>query len=113
MSATVFHADLLAAGGDLQPDSILSRTLLDDEHLKVILFGFAAGQELSEHTASMPAVIHVLEGTGRLTLGEQAQAAGPGTWVYMPAWLKHSVQAETPMRMLLSLVRGGQRPGPG
>jgi len=33
---------------------ILSRTLFNDEKLKVVLFGFAQGEELSEHTASIP-----------------------------------------------------------
>ncbi len=30
--------------------------------LKVILVGFAQAEELSEHTASMPAVLHFLQG---------------------------------------------------
>ena len=39
-------------------DGTLSRTVFNDERLKVILFGFSAGQELSEHTASSPAIMH-------------------------------------------------------
>ena len=43
------------------PDKgILSRTLFNDDRLKVVLFGFAQAEELSEHTASMPAVLHFL-----------------------------------------------------
>jgi len=45
-----FIADLRAEA-QVPPDGILSRTLHNDEQLKVVLFGFAAGQELSEHTA--------------------------------------------------------------
>jgi hypothetical protein len=34
--------------------------LHNDERVKAVLFGFAQGEELSEHTASMPAVLHLL-----------------------------------------------------
>ena len=44
------------------PDKgILSRTLYNDDRLKAVLFGFGQGEELSEHTASMPAVSHFLQ----------------------------------------------------
>jgi quercetin dioxygenase-like cupin family protein len=102
-----YFADLTAETGQVPDDSILSRTLYADDQMKVILFGFAAGQELSEHTASMPAILHILEGRARLTLGGESQQAGPGTWVRMPAWLKHSLLAETPVVMLLLLLQGG------
>ena len=35
-------------------DGILSRTVFQDDKVKVVLFGFAVGQELSEHTAAKP-----------------------------------------------------------
>jgi quercetin dioxygenase-like cupin family protein len=103
-----YFADLIQEMGEVAPDSIVSRTLYSDETLKVILFGFAPGQELSEHTASMPAVIHILEGKARLTLGGDARAAGPGTWARMPAGMPHSVHAETRVVMLLLLLREGE-----
>lgn len=98
--------------GDLQgqlekipDDSIISRTLFRDDNLKGVLFGFAAGQELSEHTASTPAVLHILEGHGRLTLGEENREAKPGAWVYLQPNLPHSLYAETPLVMLLLLIK--------
>lgn len=103
-SSTVRIEDLSAALPEIPPDSIVSRTFYTDEQLKAILFGFAPGQELSEHTAARPAVIHFLQGTARLTLGGQETTARPGTWVHMPAHLPHSVHAETPVVMLLYLV---------
>ena len=57
------------------PDKgILSRTLLNDDRLKAVAFGFAQGEELSEHTASMPAVLHFLRGEAALTLGFVTEA---------------------------------------
>jgi quercetin dioxygenase-like cupin family protein len=88
------------------PDKgILSRTLFNDGRLKVVLFGFAQGEELSEHTASMPAVLHFLRGEATVTFGDDRHEAKPGTWVHMPTGLRHSIQAKTPVVMLLMLVK--------
>ncbi len=83
--------DLLAQLPDIPPDSIVSRTFYSDDRIKAILFGFAAGQELSEHTAARPAILHFLQGEARLTLGS-------------PPHLPHSVYAETTVVMLLTML---------
>jgi quercetin dioxygenase-like cupin family protein len=105
MATTYTHFSDL--GKEVQPPDkgILSRTLYSDDRLKVVLFGFAQGEELSEHTASMPAVLHFLQGEARLTLGDDTLEARPGTWVHMPTGLRHSIQAKTPVVMLLLLVK--------
>jgi quercetin dioxygenase-like cupin family protein len=94
-------------GAELVPpaEGILSRTLHADDRLKVVGFGFAAGEELSEHTAQMPAVMHFVSGEASLTLGDDQHEAVAGTWVYMPAKLRHSVRAKTPVAMLLLLLK--------
>jgi quercetin dioxygenase-like cupin family protein len=89
---------------DIPEDSIVSRTVYSDDDIKVILFGFAPGQELSEHTAAKPAILHFLRGEAALTLGDEACAAGPGTFVRMEPHLPHSVKAETEVVMLLTLL---------
>jgi quercetin dioxygenase-like cupin family protein len=100
-----YIADLLTQIPDIPPDSIVSRTFYQDEQIKAILFGFAAGQELSEHTASQPAVLHILQGKADLTLGDDAIEAETGAWVHMPPRLPHSLYAKTPVLMLLLLFK--------
>ena len=51
-------ADLREA--EFARDAIVSKSLVENDHHKIILFTLAAGQELSEHTASVPASIHIL-----------------------------------------------------
>ena len=91
----------------LPPDGTLSRTIHQDDHLKAVLFGFAAGQELSEHTAATPAVMHFLSGEADVTLGSDPIAAGPGCWIHMPPHTPHSIRAKTPVVMLLLLLKSG------
>jgi quercetin dioxygenase-like cupin family protein len=88
------------------PDKgILSRTLFNDDRLKTVIFAFGQGEELAEHTASMPAILHFLQGEAKLTLGDDAVEAKPGTWVHMTKGLRHSIQAKTPVVMLLLLMK--------
>lgn len=89
---------------EVPQDGTLSRTVYSDSTVKVVLFGFDAGQELSEHTAARPALLSIISGEGTLTLGGETVAARPGTWVHMPAGLHHSVRAATPLVMQLVLL---------
>lgn len=104
-SPYAYIADLQQEIPEIPTDSIVSRTLHNDDDVKVILFGFAAGQELSEHTAAMPAMLCFVQGEADLTLGQDALSAQPGTWTHMPPHLPHSIVAKTPVVMLLLLFK--------
>lgn len=95
----------LAKHQTLPEDGILTRTVLDDDRCKVVLFSFSQGQTLSEHTASMPAVLHFVTGSATLTLGQETLDAEPGTWVHMPAQMPHTICTKTPVVMLLTLFK--------
>lgn len=86
-------------------DGTLSRTLHSDDNIKVVLFGFAAGEELSEHTASMPAIIQIIKGKASLVIDGEAVSGMPGAWIHMAAKAPHSVKAESPLVMLLTLLK--------
>lgn len=105
MKPYLYLADLAKETPEVPGQSILSRTFFEDEQMKAILFAFAPGQELSEHTASHPAILHFVRGEADLTLGGQEHKAGPGTWVHMEPNLTHSIKARTPVQMLLLLFK--------
>ncbi len=87
-------------------NGILSQTLHGDERSKVILFGFAAGQELSAHTAPYPATLLFLKGDAKLKLGAEEQEATEGTFVYMPPYMEHGIKAHNEVVMLLTMIKG-------
>ena len=103
--AHTFIQNLVEQVPDIPADSIISRTVFSNEQLKAILFAFAAGQELSEHTSAQTAILHFLQGEADLTLGEETMTAQAGTWAHMPPHLPHSIYAKTPVFMLLLLVK--------
>lgn len=107
LEANIVIDDLGALVADISEDSILSRTVYKDDGVRVILFGFAKGETLSEHTSSFPAILHFLEGEALVTLGHEAKKARPGMWIHMPAHLPHSISAQTEVKMLLMMLVSG------
>lgn len=100
----------LNAKTEFADEGIVSKTLVEEPFTKVILFGFAKGQSLSEHTASMPAVMHFLSGTGKVLLGETWHDASPGSWFFLQPGLNHAIQAEEDLVMLLTMFRSWGAP---
>ena len=84
---------------------IVSRVLRNDERLKVVLYGLAAGHAMSPHAAPFPAMLYFVEGEAILTLGEETMPVGMGAFTQMPANLKHAIVANTPVLMLLVIVK--------
>jgi quercetin dioxygenase-like cupin family protein len=107
MDATVIQDDL-HADASVPENGIISRTLHSDDHMKVVLFGFDLGQELSEHTASVPATIHILTGQAEVCIGADRREASAGFWAWMPANMPHSIVARTKTVMLLYMVKAAR-----
>jgi quercetin dioxygenase-like cupin family protein len=105
MDPYTYLADLPGMLPDVPQDSILSRTVFTDGQMKAVLFRFAAGEELSEHTSTQTAILYFVEGEADVTLGGDAVEARPGTWIHMPPRLEHSIRARTPVTMLLMMIQ--------
>jgi quercetin dioxygenase-like cupin family protein len=86
------------------PRGIHSQTLSSGGGVELVLFGFAAGEGLSEHTSARAAIIHVLSGEGDLSVGGDQHRAAAGTWVRMPPRMEHAIVARTPLVMALYLL---------
>jgi quercetin dioxygenase-like cupin family protein len=88
---------------EIPPDSIISKTIYKSENHKVILFGFSPGQELSDHTSSANAIIHIVRGKGVIKVAGDTISAVEGTWIHMKPEIPHSVNALSDLYMLLYL----------
>ena len=104
MTETPHIVENLMAEVSPPPHGILSLTIHDGDGLRLVLFGFATGEELSEHTAARPAVVHVLTGDADVTVGELRRSLGPGAWIHMPASTSHSIRATSPLTIALYLL---------
>jgi quercetin dioxygenase-like cupin family protein len=98
--------DLLKSMSAVPEDSIVSKVIAKGERLDVTLFGFASGQELTEHTSPYRAIIQVLAGQAHISLGQDTVTAEAGAWINMPPNLAHSLKANSQFVMLLTLIKG-------
>jgi quercetin dioxygenase-like cupin family protein len=103
-SIPVFIPDLRQALR-IPEKGMASRILQNDEQLKVVLFGFAAGHEMSLHAAAMPTILYFVEGEATLTLGAETMRVRTGAFAHMPSHLKHAIVADAPVLMLLIMVK--------
>jgi len=84
-------------------NGIVSRTVFHTANCRVVLFGFAAGQELSEHTSTQHALVQILSGECEFFLAGKPHQLKTGDLLYMPPNLPHAACATQPFSMLLTL----------
>ena len=89
---------------EAQPGQIVSRTLAQNRAVSVTLFAFAQGEEISTHDSIGDAMVTVLEGTGRFTVGGKEHFCHAGEVLVMPATVPHAVYAPEPFKMMLTVV---------
>jgi len=92
------------------PNGIVSRTLMRTPTMRVVLFGFAEGQELTEHTSTQHALIQILSGECEFTLAGVTRQLKAGAMLYMPPNLPHAVRATQQFSMLLTLSAPALQP---
>jgi quercetin dioxygenase-like cupin family protein len=95
----------LPAETQFAPNGIVSRTLLRTNTTRVVLFGFAEGQELTEHTSTQNALIQILSGECEFFLAGKPHPLHAGDLLFMPAHLPHAVRASKQFSMLLTLSK--------
>ena len=97
----------VAAEIEIPKDGTLSRVLVKDNPVRLVAFAFDAGQELTEHTASVPVVVQVISGSLTIEVAGERHRLTPSSWMLLGAGEPHSVYADEPTKMLLSMIRSG------
>jgi quercetin dioxygenase-like cupin family protein len=88
-----------------QANSVVSREIARKPTGTVTLFAFDLGQGLSEHTAPFDALVHVVDGTADIFVDGEVHRLGAGELIVMPAGHPHALQAVTPFKMVLTMIR--------
>jgi|ERR1039457_3316880 quercetin dioxygenase-like cupin family protein len=85
------YRDLIA----FRPEKFNPVPIAAGAHMKVVLTCLEPGQFIPVHRPSVDMLLIVLEGEGQLIAGDQQEAAGPGTVVFVPAGEARGVKAAT------------------
>ncbi len=88
-----------------QPDSVVSRTIIDKPAGTITLFAFDNQQGLSEHTAPYDALVYIIEGEAEVTINGKPLKLKQGELTIMPANQPHALTAATKFKMLLVMIR--------
>lgn len=89
-----------------QENGIVSRILLKRKGGNVTLFGFDAGQELSEHQTPFDALVQILEGEAEIRIASESHRVRAGETLLLPANVPHAVRAPQRFKMVLTMIRG-------
>ena len=86
-----------------QPGQVVSKTLAQNDAVSVTLFAFDKDEEISTHAAGGDAMVTVLEGTGRFTVGGEVFLVSQGETLIMPKDIPHAVYGQERFKMLLTV----------
>ena len=86
---------------DYQSGQVVSKTLVQNDKVSMTIFSFDKGEEISTHAAGGDAMVTVLEGTGRFTVGGEIFSLSEGDTLIMPKDIPHAVYGEEKFKMQL------------
>ncbi len=90
---------------DYEGGRVVSRTLTQKNNVGITLFAFDKGEEISAHASSGDAMVVVLDGKAKITVGDKVLEVISGQTVVMPANIPHALEAIDPFKMLLVVVK--------
>jgi len=86
---------------DYAQGQVVSKTLVQNDYVSMTIFSFDKGEEISTHAAGGDAMVTVLEGKGRFTVGGEIFYLEAGETVIMPKDIPHAVYGEERFKMQL------------
>ena len=88
---------------EYQEGQVISKTLVQNDYVSMTIFSFDKGEEISTHAAGGDAMVTVLEGKGRFTVGDEVFYVEEGETLIMPKDIPHAVYGEERFKMQLTV----------
>ena len=86
---------------EYQEGQVVSKTLVQNVLVSVTVFSFDKGEEISAHASGGDAMVTVLDGKGKFTIGGEEYILQKGETIVMPKNVPHAVYGEEKFKMLL------------
>jgi quercetin dioxygenase-like cupin family protein len=87
-----------------QKGQVVSKTLVQNKNVSLTIFAFDKGEEISAHTSDGDAMVTLLDGTGKFTVGDEVFILEKGETLIMPHQIPHAVYGEEQFKMLLTVI---------
>lgn len=95
----------VASGIEYADGAVVSKTIIKEPTGTITLFAFDKGQGLSPHTAPFDALVQVVEGKAKITVGDERAELGTGEAIILPSNITHAVEATESFKMLLTMIK--------
>ncbi len=76
---------------EYQAGQVISKTLVQNDAVSMTVFSFDKGEEISSHAAGGDAMVTVLDGKGKFTVGGVEYILEKGETLIMPKGIPHAV----------------------
>jgi quercetin dioxygenase-like cupin family protein len=87
------------------PSATTSRVVVANDALRMVVFAFDTGEQLTEHTSTMAVVVQVLRGALRFEVAGASHDLAAGDVVYLAPNEVHALEAAEPSLVSLVMVR--------
>ena len=91
----------LAEQVEYKKGQVISKTLVQNDKISMTVFSFDKDEEISTHAAAGDAMVTVLDGTGKFTVGGEVFLLSKGETLIMPKDIPHAVYGYEQFKMLL------------
>ena len=86
---------------EYQAGQVISKTLVQNDAVSMTVFSFDKGEEISSHAAGGDAMVTVLDGKGKFTVGWVEYILEKGETLIMPTGIPHAVFGQEQFKMQL------------
>ena len=90
---------------EYEENKVSSITLVKQKNLIITLFSLYEGEEIGGHSSTGDAMVLILDGEAKITIGEEDFAVKKGEHIIMPANIRHALKATKSFKMLLTVVK--------
>lgn len=83
---------------------VISKTLVQNDAVSMTIFSFDKGEEISTHSSGGDAMVTVLDGKGKFTVGGKEYILTEGETLIMPKGIPHAVFGIERFKMQLTVT---------
>ena len=109
MTDRLSHVQPLEDLVEYQDDSVVSRVVFRNDGGVMTAFAFAEGQGLTEHSSPHDAIVQVVDGRVRITIGDEVHDLEAGAILHLPPSVPHALHGGVPFKILLTILKRSAR----
>lgn len=87
------------------PHKVDARKIYDTKNAQVVVITLEPGERLKRHITSVDVVFYILEGEGRVEIGDEKQEVGSDTLIDSPAKIPHCWYNDSDKRLRFLVMK--------